>query len=193
LGHGDVGDSPMGAVHGDVDRPKGNNSDGAYGWSIALARTLRSSVESVGSSGRWRRGGYMGRHGWGRGGACGGEMRRHRHHLWDSSWWIAARSMTRLTEGVSVRERLEAGACLWQLTAAWCAEERRHGSRARRDRGGERWRWKQGSRVGLLFSIEQRIRAGAHAWGGTILGRWKPGRRRSHGRGGGRRLWAPVV
>jgi hypothetical protein len=31
-------------------------------------------------------------------------------------------------------------------------------------------RWKQGSRVGLLFSLEQRIRAGAHAWGGAILG-----------------------
>jgi hypothetical protein len=30
----------------------------------------------------------------------------------------------------------------------------------RRDRGGARWRWKQGSRVGLLRSLEQRIRAG---------------------------------
>jgi hypothetical protein len=170
LGRGEVGDSLTGAVHGGADRPKGNGSDGVDGWSIALARTSRSSVESVGSSGRWLHGGSMARHGCHRGGACSGEMRRHRLRFWDSSMWIAARSMVRLVEGVGVREGLEAGACRWQLTAARCVEEWRHGSSARRDRGGARWRWKQGSRVGLLFSLEQRIRAGAHVWGGVILG-----------------------
>jgi hypothetical protein len=33
---------------------------------------------------------------------------------------------------------LEAGACRWQLTAVRCARERRHGSRALRDRGRAR-------------------------------------------------------
>jgi hypothetical protein len=167
LGRGEVGDSPTGVVHGGADRPKGNDGDGADGWSIALARTSRSSVESVGSSGRWRRGGSMARHGYRRGGACGGETHRHQLRFRDSSWGIAARSMARLVEGVGVGEGLEAGACRWQLTAARCTEERRHESRARRDRGGARWWWKQESRVGLLFSLEQRIRAGAHAWGSS--------------------------
>jgi hypothetical protein len=79
-------------------------------------------VESVGSSGRWRRGGSMARHGCRRGGACSGEMRRHRLCFQDSSQWIAARSTARLAEGTGVGEGLEAGASWWQLTvAAWCA------------------------------------------------------------------------
>jgi hypothetical protein len=41
---------------------------------------------------------------------------------------------------------------------------------ARSDRGRAWWRWKQGSHVDLLFSLEQRIRVGAHAWGSVILG-----------------------
>jgi hypothetical protein len=138
LRRGEARDSPTGAVHGSADRPKRNDSDGADGWSIALARTSRSSVESVGSSGRWRRGGFMARHDCRGGGACSGETRRHRLRFWDSSWWIAARSTMRLAEDVGVREGLEAGACRWQLTVVRCTEERRHGGRVRRDRGGAR-------------------------------------------------------
>jgi hypothetical protein len=67
----------MGAVHSGADRPKGNGGDGVDGWLIALVHTSRSSVESVGSSRRWRRGGSMARHGCRRGGSCGGETRRH--------------------------------------------------------------------------------------------------------------------
>jgi hypothetical protein len=79
------GDSPMGVVHGGMDRPKGNGGDGAEGWSIALARTLRRTVESVGSSGRWRRGCSMARHACHQGGACGGEMHWHRLCFQESS------------------------------------------------------------------------------------------------------------
>jgi hypothetical protein len=78
LGRGEVGDISTGAVHDSADRPKGNRGDGADGWSIALARTSKSSVESVGSSGRWHHGGSMARHGYHRGGAWGGKTRRHR-------------------------------------------------------------------------------------------------------------------
>jgi hypothetical protein len=44
-------------------------------------------------------------------------------------------STVRLAEGVSVGERLEAGACRWQRTAARCAEEQRWGG------GGQRAQW----------------------------------------------------
>jgi hypothetical protein len=43
----------------------------------------------------------------------------------------------------------------------------------RRDGGRARWRWKQGSRVGLLFSLEQRIRAGWHAPCALVFKAWQ--------------------
>jgi hypothetical protein len=71
----------------------------------------------------------MARHGCRRGGACSGEMRRHRLCFQDSSQWIAARSTARLAEGTGVGEGLEAGASWWQLTVARCAKEWQHGAR----------------------------------------------------------------
>jgi hypothetical protein len=56
-------------------------------------------------------------------------------------WWLLG-STARLKEDVGIKERLEAGACQWQLTAVRCAEER--------------WRWgKQRARWELRRALEE--------------------------------------